>query len=138
MLDGLIGFHLRRAQSVVFDKFMNSVKTEKISPGQFGVLILITENPGLNQSGLAAALGIERSTMVAVINVLEGRGLVRRTQSTTDRRAYVLSLTGEGKKLLSAVKTRINHHEKKISAALEDGEKEVLLDLLKKISGHSS
>jgi DNA-binding MarR family transcriptional regulator len=138
MLDGLIGFHLRRAQSVVFDKFMDSVKTEKVSPGQFGVLILIAENPGLNQSGLAAALGIERSTMVAVINVLEGRGLVRRTESTTDRRAYVLSLTGKGKKTLTAVKTKIDLHEKKISEALEGGEKEVLLDLLKKISAHSS
>jgi DNA-binding MarR family transcriptional regulator len=138
MLDGLVGFHLRRAQSVVFDKFMDSVKAEKVSPGQFGVLILIAENPGLNQSGLAAALGIERSTMVAVINVLEGRDFVRRTQSTADRRAYVLSLTRQGKKILASVKTKVKHHEQKITAALDDGEQEVLLGLLKKISGHSS
>ncbi len=136
MLDDLVGFHLRRAQSVVFDKFMQSVKPEKVSPVQFGVLILIEENPGLNQSGLAGALGIERSTMVAVINVLEDRGLVRRKESTADRRSYVLSLSKRGKDLLGAVKTKVRRHERQITAALGDGEKQLLLDLLKKISGH--
>jgi DNA-binding MarR family transcriptional regulator len=136
MLDDLVGFHLRRAQSVVFEHFMVSMKSEKVSPGQFGVLVLIEGNPGLNQSGLAAALGIERSTMVAVINVLEDRGLVKRQESTTDRRSYVLSLSKQGQHLLNTVKARVGDHEAEISGALSNSEKQTLLGLLKKISGH--
>lgn len=136
MLDDLVGFHLRRAQSVVFEHFMHSMKGQKVSPGQFGVLILIEENPGLNQSGLANALGIERSTMVAVITVLEERGLVKRTESKADRRSYVLSLTSQGQDLLNTVKARVRDHEAEITQALNTSEKQTLLDLLKKISGH--
>jgi len=138
ILDDLVGFHLRRAQSVVFDHFMDTVKQEKVSPGQFGVLTLIAENPDLNQSGLASALGIERSTMVAVINVLERRNLVKRQESTADRRSYVLSLSKQGKEVLGSVKTKVRQHEKQITATLEGSEKQTLLDLLKKISGHSN
>ncbi|MBL6931488.1 MAG: MarR family transcriptional regulator [Rhodospirillales bacterium] len=135
MLDDLVGFHLRRAQSVVFDHFMRVIKDERITPGQFGVLTLIEENPGLNQSRLAGALGIERSTMVAVINVLEERDLVKRQESTADRRSYVLSLTRQGKALLGVVNGKVCDHEQQITAALNGSEKEVLVDLLKKISG---
>ena len=138
MLDELVGFHLRRAQSVVFDKFMQVMKDQKVTPGQFGVLTLIEENPGLNQSGLASALGIERSTMVAVINMLEDRGLVSRKESPVDRRSYILSLTGQGSELLGIVNNKVRHHEAVITAVLDEQEKETLIRMLKKISGHSS
>ncbi len=133
MLDELVGFHLRRAQAVVFDHFMKVVKDGRITPGQFGVLTLIEQNPGLNQSGLAGALGIERSTMVAVINALEERGLVKRQESTADRRSYVLSLTKQGKGMLGQVGDRVRDYEAHITSALDASEKSVLIDLLKRI-----
>lgn len=136
VLDELVGFHLRRAQSVVFEKFMKLAKDERVTPGQFGVLTLIESNPGLNQSGLAGALGIERSTMVAVINALEDRGLVRRKESTADRRSYVLSLTKQGKDLLKVANGKVRQNEDMISAVLDDTERDTLVKLLKKISGH--
>ncbi len=137
MLDELVGFHLRRAQSVVFENFMKLAKEERVTPGQFGVLTLIKENPGLNQSGLANALGIERSTMVAVINVLEDRGLVRRQESKADRRSYVLSLTKPGKEFLKAANEKVRQNEAMIAAVLDGSERKMLVKMLKKISGHS-
>ncbi len=137
MLDQLVGFHLRRAQSVVFDNFMTLAKEERMTPGQFGVLTLIKQNPGLNQSGLAGALGIERSTMVAVINVLEERGLVLRRESAVDRRSYVLSLTKEGEALLSRAGEKVRSNEDWIADALGPGEKERLISMLKRISRNS-
>lgn len=138
MLDELVGFHLRRAQSVVFENFMKITTNERITPGQFGVLTLIKSNPGLNQSGLAGALGIERSTMVAVINMLEDRGVVRRQESPTDRRSYVLSLTKEGEELLDRSQENVRQNEAMISSVMSEEEKDLLVDLLKKISGHAS
>lgn len=135
MLTGLLGYRLRRAQAVVFSHFLNSVGKLGISPGQFGVLVLIGENAGLSQSALAKALGIERSTMVAVIDRLEGQGWVARVTSETDRRSYALTLTESGTDLLSRVIPAVRAHEREIAARLSKKEKPLLIDMLERIAG---
>lgn len=134
MLDELLGYHLRRAQAAVFADFMRTMEHDRITPGQFGVLTLINCNPGLNQSALARVLGIERSTMVAVIDGLEERGLVARNLSASDKRAYVLALTEQGKALLGRVQPKVRRHERRIAAALDADEVTALIDLLKRIT----
>ncbi len=137
MLDELLGYHLRRVQAIVFGDFMRTMAKDRITPGQFGVLTLIDRNPGLNQSALARVLGIERSTMVAVIDRLEDRRLVARRKSPSDRRSYTLALTRQGAALLVKVRPRIRRHEKRIAAGLEPGEVAALIDLLRRIGGIS-
>ncbi len=133
MLDDLLGYHLRRAQAAVFADFMRTMAEDRITPGQFGVLVLIDRNPGLNQSALARVLGIERSTMVAVIDGLEDRKLVARQGSVSDRRAKVLSLTRQGKALLAEVKPKVRRHEKRIAADLDAAEVKALIGLLRRV-----
>ena len=133
ILGDLLGYHLRRAQAAVFADFMRTMVDDRITPGQFGVLVLIDCNPGLNQSALARALGIERSTMVAVIDGLEDRKLVARRGSVSDRRAKVLSLTKQGRSLLASVKPKVRRHEKRIAADLHPDEIAALIGLLKRI-----
>ena len=134
LLTGLAGYALRRAQAAVFSHFLNSVGKRGISPGQFGVLVLIKENEGLNQSALAKALGIERSTMVAVIDRLEGQGWVERVASQTDRRSYALALTAEGEGLLKEIIPLVRRHERAITGALSDDERAQLIDLLERVT----
>ena len=134
ILDELLGYHLRRAQAAVFNDFMRTMAEDQITPGQFGVLTLIDRNPDLNQSALARVLGIERSTMVAVIDRLEERRLVARHESVSDRRSNVLGLTARGKALLAAAKPKVRRHEKHIAAGLEPGEVTALVDFLRRIS----
>lgn len=143
-LSDLVGYHLRRAQARVFDDFMASVAGEGrgaeaggITPGQFGVLALIDANPGLSQSALARALGIERSTMVEVIDRLEGQSLVARTVSLADRRSYALHLTEAGHALLARLKPVIKRHERHMTADLSDEEVATLIDLLRRIGAPS-
>ncbi len=133
ILDKLLGYHLRRAQAAVFADFMRTMADDGITPGQFGVLVLIDGNPGLNQSALARTLGIERSTMVAVIDGLEARKLVARRGSTADRRAKVLALTRQGKALLAKVTPKVGAHEQRIAADLDAEESAALIALLKRI-----
>jgi DNA-binding MarR family transcriptional regulator len=133
LLDALIGYHLRRAQASVFDDFLRTTTREKITPGHFGVLVVIEANRGLSQSALARALGIERSTMVAVIDALEARGLVERRNSTTDRRSYALTLTERGRALLKRLKPLVRQHEARIGSALSGAERAQLIDLLHRL-----
>ena len=100
LLPSLIGYNLRQAQTAVFQDFSESLKDCNITPGQFGVLVLIAANTGLNQTSLGNALGIDRSTVVAVIDKLEGRGLVERSPAPKDRRSYALRLSEQGAELL--------------------------------------
>lgn len=134
ILPELIGYQLRRAQLSVFHDFAETMSTEQITPGQFGVLALVGANPGLTQSALARAVGIERSTMVAVIDTLEGRGVVERRPSPVDRRSYALMLSVAGTALLARLKALVQSHEQRIGAHLSDQERATLILLLERIA----
>ena len=135
ILPQLVGYHLRRAQGVVFDDFLRTMAAHRITPGQFGVLTLIAANPGLSQSALARAIGVERSTMVEVIDRLQARGLVERRPSAADRRSYALGLGAAGRRLLARLKPMVRHHERRVTKRLDDAEVATLIGLLRRLHG---
>ncbi|MBM3571107.1 MAG: MarR family transcriptional regulator [Alphaproteobacteria bacterium] len=132
-LDTLVGYHLRRAQISVFADFARAVRGLDITPGQFGVLALIAANHGLSQSALGKALGLDRSTMVGVIDRLERRGLVVRAAARGDRRSYALELSAAGDMLRRRVADRVRRHERRIARWLSANERRSLIDLLSRI-----
>ena len=137
LLPGLIGYNLRRAQTAVFQDFSKTLTDCNITPGQFGVLVLIQANSGLNQTRLGNALGIDRSTVVAVIDRLEGRGLVDRKPAPSDRRSYALHLTEQGRALLHQARDLVVAHETRIAKNLNAAEQAQLIELLSRIGGPS-
>lgn len=132
ILPGLIGYQLRLAQLAVFRDFERSVGELGVSPGRFGVLVLIHGNPGITQSRLAEAVGLDRSTLVPVLDGLERRTLIERRRGE-DRRTNGLRLTISGKRLLDRVKRRILAHERRMISGLSDLEREQLIALLAKL-----
>jgi DNA-binding MarR family transcriptional regulator len=133
VLEELLGYHLRRSQVAVFQDFAQTMGGMELTPGQFGVLALIQANPGLSQSALGQAMGVDRSTVVAVIDKLEGRGLVQRTAAANDRRSNALRLSAEGLKRFAAALKRIYSHEKQITKRLSATERTQLLSLLRRV-----
>lgn len=131
-LDDLLGYHLRRAQVLSFQNFAE-VLGDKISPGQIGVLCLVRANPGINQTRVGNALGIDRSTLVAVIDRLEDRGLIERTPSPKDRRSHALMLTRGGEAYLDDTLPRLAEHERQIADRLSADERRTLIDLLQRV-----
>ena len=71
LLPGLVGYQLRRAQIETFQHFAASLGEEGMRPGWFGLLIIVANNPGLSQTQLARSLGVDGSTMVAMIDRME-------------------------------------------------------------------
>lgn len=133
-LPDLIGYNLRKAQVAIFQNFQNAVAPHDITPGQFGVLIMIRENEGLSQSDLGSAVGIDRSTMVAVIDRLESRGLVVRAPSPNDRRSYALRLSPEGEALMGDLIPRVQAHDAGMVKDLSEAERLQLIDFLRRIA----
>ena len=104
-----------------------------LSPGRLGIMVLIDANPGLTQSRLAEAVRRDRSTMVAVLDELEGRGLIERRRGE-DRRTNGLWLTRTGKNFLAGAMRRVYAHERRFAARLTARERTQLFDLLERLA----
>jgi DNA-binding MarR family transcriptional regulator len=130
LLPRLVGYQLRLAQLAVFRDFDRA--TAGLTPGRFGMLVLIEANPGVTQSALARAVGLDRSTLVALLDELEDRRLVARRRGE-DRRTNGLWLTAAGRVLLGNMKRRVAAHEARVAARLTRAERELLLDALRRL-----
>jgi len=130
VLSGLLGYRLRVAQQIVFRDFARSIP--EASPGRVGILLLIDANPGVTQSRLAQAVGIDRSTMVGVLHALQARELIERRRGE-DRRTNGLWLTRTGRALVASLKQRIRIHERRVASRLSAAERVQLLALLEKL-----
>ncbi len=104
-----------------------------LRPAQFGVLVVINENPGLKQTEASAALGIQTPNFVALVDELEDRGLAQRLPAQNDRRSHALHLTKAGEAMLKRVMTRHAEHEARVAAKLGKGGREQLMQLLEKL-----
>ncbi len=133
-LAGLLGYRLRRAEVFAFQNFAAHLGADGIGPGQLGVLLLVQANPGSNQTRIGRALGIDRSTLVSIVDALEARGFVRREPSPTDRRSHALVLTADGGAFLRAIRPRLDAHEAEIARNLSPAERAQLIDMLQRLA----
>jgi DNA-binding MarR family transcriptional regulator len=135
MLPTLLGYVLRRTQSAVFADFAATFQAAgaALTPGEFGLLILVARNTGLSQMALARALGIDRSTLVPILDRLQARGLLVRRRSPTDGRTHALALTPSGDKALARFTGLVRAHEKRIASRLSTAETRTLIGLLEKV-----
>lgn len=133
LLEGILGYHLRRAQVANYQQFSKHLGHRNISPGQFGLLCKIHFNPGISQTALARAEGIERSTLGEIIDRFEDRELVERRRHTTDRRAYALHLTKKGEKFFSQITPEVLAAEEELGQRITKKELKTLMSLLKKL-----
>ena len=94
---GQLFFRLWRATHTRTAELLGSVG---LTPALFALLNVIGAREGAIQQELGSALGIDRSTMVSLIDQLESAGLAKRRPSATDRRAREIAITPKGRRLL--------------------------------------
>ncbi|WP_221794028.1 MarR family winged helix-turn-helix transcriptional regulator [Oceanobacter mangrovi] len=138
ILHELIGYRLRRAQLVFFNSFADACNDLGISPGLFGVLVLVKQNPGRTQTAIAQAMGNDRSAMVSAVDRLEKKDLVERRPSQNDRRSYALYLTANGEAFYDRLVERVLQHEHALEGVLRPGEKDLLIDILSRLCAGSA
>jgi len=133
-LKDYLGYALRRAQMLAFADFIASLAELELSPGEFGVLTVIDANPGLRQSEVCRALGIQKTNFCALVNEFERRGLAVRRDVDRDRRSYALYLTSEGQALLRRARARQADHEARLVSRLGEQGRDQLLKLLGRLT----
>lgn len=97
------------------------------------VLVFLGGHPGASQRGLVDALRVTPSTVVDLIDELQDRGLVQRTRNPLNRRASLLSLTGEGHVMLRRALALSREVEQDLLAPLAARDRPRLLGYLRVI-----
>jgi DNA-binding MarR family transcriptional regulator len=135
-LEEFIGYNLKRAYVIVQADFRRALGEDGFAPRVFSALSLVVQYPNVTQSGLARMLGIERSGLVAIVDELERRGLLKRTHVPGDRRVQALVPTDKGAKAYAEARAAVRAHEDALLANLSGDEKATLIGLLAKIRAH--
>jgi DNA-binding MarR family transcriptional regulator len=133
----MVGYALRRAQLAVFDEVIEAFAELNLRPAQYSVLVLLEHAPGLKQTEVAGALGIQRANFVVLFDGLERRGLARRDPMPNDRRSYALYLTAAGEEVLARATKLEAELETRYDARLGPGGRAQLLALLGRLFADS-
>jgi DNA-binding MarR family transcriptional regulator len=113
-----LGYLLKHAQQRMAELTEAALGPLGLTGRELGVLnVLVGREPGSQQQA-AQRLGIDRTTMVALLDTLEGKGLVARHPHAEDRRRNVVELTEVGHETV-----------RKATAAAEAAEREFLASL---------
>ncbi|GAA2333962.1 MarR family transcriptional regulator [Streptomyces caniferus] len=100
----------------------------------YSVLLHLDETPIRTQAALAEAIRADKTRIIAVLDDLESRELIRRQPDPEDRRVRLLSLTAEGRRLRDAVQTAIQQGEERLLARLPAADRAGFLKGLQALS----
>ena len=128
------GFLLAQLGAHAHRRFAKRLAGLDLHPRHFGMLSHLAAAEGQSQQALSLALGIHRSAVVALVDDLEHRGLAERRRDPTDRRAYTLFLTSEGRELPADLRGTADDENAELLSALEASERSQLISLLQRVA----
>ncbi|NGM83272.1 MarR family transcriptional regulator [Paenibacillus sp. 7124] len=99
------GFLLGSAYRRISILFSRALKPFDITPEQWTVLYTIACRDNINQKAVAASVDKDQPTTARIVELLGKKGLITKTVSDNDRRAYLLNATPEGKALIGATRS---------------------------------
>jgi DNA-binding MarR family transcriptional regulator len=129
------GLLLTRAAQQALSTVEGALAPLGIRARQYGVLALLAQVGPLAQIELVERLGIDRTTMVGLIDSLEGPGLVERRVDPSDRRAYRVQLTDAGRDALGGAAAAIAAAEAELFSPLGAKDWRRLHGLLRRLCG---
>jgi DNA-binding MarR family transcriptional regulator len=135
LFSDLMGFRLRLATNAMTSDLRSTLEGTGLRPVLVALLAVVARNPGIIQTAVGNALGVQRANLVPLVNELGKRGLIERRAAPNDRRAYALHLTPEGEIVLEDVLHRIHDHEERLFGRLTQRERDTLKRLLAKVTG---
>jgi DNA-binding MarR family transcriptional regulator len=126
---GQLFFRLWRASHT---RMAEALETVGLTPALFALLNVLGARDGAIQQELGAVMGIDRSTMVLLVDELEGAGLAKRRPHPDDRRAREVAITAKGRRVLERARRMARQVEDEVLGGLDAGERRELLALLRR------
>jgi DNA-binding MarR family transcriptional regulator len=125
---GQLFFRLWRASHTRIAEALESIG---LTPALFGLLNVLGAREGAIQQELGLAMGVDRSTMVLLIDELEAKSLANRRPHPADRRAREVAITPKGRLLLEQGRHMAIQVEDEVLRGLTSGERRQLRELLR-------
>ncbi len=129
-LDDSFGYLLSKAAERITNHHEPIFDRAGIIPKQFGILTLLKNEGQLSQIEISRRLGIDRSTMVTLIDNLERKNHVIRTRDSTDRRAYAIKITNAGETVRDEIAAKLSIAEYQVLEPLGSADVATLKKLL--------
>ena len=138
--------HLLRTGDEAFFYTEQNLTEHGISPGRFGVLMLLwgdchhseSATPGMTPAELAEQSNVTRATMTGLIDTLVRDGYVKRSADVDDRRMMRVALTRKGETFLERL---LPGHFQRMAALMDplsQSERKTLVKLLNKVLQNAS
>jgi DNA-binding MarR family transcriptional regulator len=130
-----VGVQLVRTAEAFLGVANPGLRRHELSPSARQALAVL-EGAGepLPAGVVAARLLVTTASMTAVLDTLERRGLVRRQPDPADRRRVLVAITERGRALVDAFLPEIAALQAAACATLSEAEREVLVELLRRIA----
>lgn len=128
------GFLLRRAHQISAAIFEKACAELALTPAQYGVLCVLAEQPGIDQSSLARALAFDKVTVLRVLKGLEERGLCGRSVPEGNRRQMAVRLTAAGARLLRQAQTPVRRAYETLMSPFTAAQQKQLIALLQTLN----
>jgi DNA-binding MarR family transcriptional regulator len=135
-LSARLTYLLKRALINLEDLHAEHLAPFGINGRELGVLLLLDGRDPQSQQQAASRLGVDRTTMVGLIDGLEAKGLVARRAAAGDRRRNILELTADGQTTLVRAVRASDEAERQLLAPLDDAESAQLRTLLTRLAGN--
>ncbi|WP_295958752.1 MarR family transcriptional regulator [Rhodoferax sp.] len=132
-LDDFPGHTIRRLQQIAVGIFLDETGDLGITPVQFALLFAAAQQTGLDQRTLAGKIGLDTSTIGAVVDRLEGRELIARQVSPDDKRVRLLSVTPAGRDLLDTAMPAMQRAQERMLAPLPPADRPVFMAMVQRI-----
>jgi DNA-binding MarR family transcriptional regulator len=104
-----------------------------VSMWGYSVLTALDETPVRTQAALAEAIGADKSRIIGTLDELQDAGLIERTHDPDDRRARLLSITAQGRRVRRAVRKDIRAREERLLAKLPHADREAFVRILRSL-----
>lgn len=121
-----------RAEHIIHKKELETIKKSGLTTAQFGVLEALYNKGDLKICEIMDKILTTSGNITVVIKNLEKDGLVKKSLDPEDKRATIISITDEGKKIIEEILPSHLENIVNIFSVLTDEEKVVLKDILKK------
>ncbi|HYW87063.1 MAG TPA: MarR family winged helix-turn-helix transcriptional regulator [Chloroflexota bacterium] len=132
-LEGRVTYLLRRVTEVAGRMANAHLEALSVDTRHYTVLAVVAAGGGSSQRTIADTLGLDRATVVALVDTLEFHGLARRVRSRDDRRANAVELTAKGRRALKRADALMEACELSFVATLSDQERRQLRDILERL-----
>ncbi|MDE5415531.1 MAG: MarR family transcriptional regulator [Bacillaceae bacterium] len=124
---------LSRAHRAVSDRVEEDIRRYGLNPTEFAVLELLFHKGDQAIQQIGKKVLLASGSITYVVDKLEKKNLIIRRACPKDRRVTYAAITEEGNELMRKIFPSHQEAIEKIFSSLDQGERETLIELLKKL-----